>query len=281
MNNDRSLIYPGTLVVQSRFVSTSGCHGGSTFSFTNFRLPGNFRRHTKHHSIYQSTRPSLTVPKQTNEYPLFVIDMKLSESDKNIVRAFVAESMPGFSPSQVVGNVKVKSENATNLTESTRTITDEKEGNDGKIHTDKSYRYIDGYKEEKDERNLSNPMFDITPSIPENIIDSPSKVGTLSNISHSSMDNTIFVPSQPKADAKPGYSILRKRTTNQDNDNRSQSKSRVTTSSSQTYLNDKQQDKNVSSNYSISQPIVTGSENGTIHIIQSWLSANIIMMIIM
>jgi hypothetical protein len=93
-------IPPGSLIVQSRFVSPAGNVGGQTSMFLNWRLPGKINRHP----FYKDTRPWFhDAGTPLNAYPSITLESDLHQAVKKIVSTFLREAEPGMTPIEFFG----------------------------------------------------------------------------------------------------------------------------------------------------------------------------------
>lgn len=154
------------------------------------------------------------IPEKVDDCPLFVIDKLLSEHDRNVVRTFISESSPGFSPSQVI--IDIDKENKRFVTtlsqkcEVVGEITHDLECLQREIKSNDldQLEHRSSYINDKKSDDISTPI--LLPTFSKSSSESRSKAESSSNNSHTLMETTIFVPSQPRHDAKPTRSILRR-----------------------------------------------------------------------
>ena len=91
------------VVIQSRFACVSGSHGGSTYSFMRWKLPGTLlqSRKAKHITIYQDTRPRLYQHGHTEtSHPLIVLCSELKDADRRMAERFLRDAEAGMTPEQ-------------------------------------------------------------------------------------------------------------------------------------------------------------------------------------
>jgi hypothetical protein len=92
------------MVVQSRYACVSGSHGGSTYSFMRWKLPGTLlqSRNAKHITIYKDTRPRLPSAAQMREtdYPLIILCNELKGRDRRMAERFLCDAQAGMTPEQ-------------------------------------------------------------------------------------------------------------------------------------------------------------------------------------
>ncbi len=108
------LILPQDLMVQSRFVSKSGNHGGNSYLFLDWKLPGTFLKKRKQHiTIFQDTRPKLYTPTSQQQetkgadetaHPMLFLDPELAADEVDMITKFIQDAPAGSSPREFFRN---------------------------------------------------------------------------------------------------------------------------------------------------------------------------------
>ena len=91
----KTMIPPGSLIVQSRFASAAGNVGGHSYMFLNWKLPGKENRH----SLYKHRRPGFhDAGTPLNAHPSITLESDLHPAVKAIITTFLREAEAGMTP---------------------------------------------------------------------------------------------------------------------------------------------------------------------------------------
>jgi len=90
-------IQPNSLVIQSRFASTTGNSGGCSYLLKDWKLPGGLMRRKAHHiSIYRDTRPNFYRQSAPgNAFPVVVLEAGIQKRHADIITRFIQEGESG------------------------------------------------------------------------------------------------------------------------------------------------------------------------------------------